>query len=234
MISATEFYCKMIKSNMFSLPLLPLNAVLFPEMPLQLHIFEQRYRQMVQECLDNDAMFGIVLLRRGREVGSKDVETFPVGCTAKIDEVSTLPDGRMNMMVLGKQRFRIHSLSQAKPYLTGEAELTPIGTLSEGAATWREIRFDNQVRKYLELLDRIRTHKPDLSTLVLPENQLTLLYLSATVLQIPNHEKQLLLQSQSADHLLHQLQHLYRREITLLSQLYGPERRNKRSTSRRN
>ena len=64
----------MMINTMLDLPLLPLNAVLFPEMPLQLHIFEQRYRQMVQECLDNDAMFGIVLLRRGREVGSKDVD----------------------------------------------------------------------------------------------------------------------------------------------------------------
>jgi Lon protease-like protein len=224
----------MKNNNMFELPLLPLNAVLFPEMPLQLHIFEQRYRVMVQECLDNNQVFGVVLLRRGHEVGSKYVDTFAVGCTAQIDEVSTLPDGRMNMMVLGKQRFRIHSLSQAKPYLTGKVELIPMESFSEGAAKWREIRFDNQVRSYLDILSRIRTRKPDLSKLTLPENQHTLLYLSAAVLQIPNHEKQLLLQANSADQLLHQLQHLYQREITLLSQLYGPGRRSKRNSSRRN
>jgi Lon protease-like protein len=221
-------------NTMLDLPLLPLNAVLFPKMPLQLHIFEQRYRLMVQECLENDQIFGVVLLRRGREVGSKDVETFPIGCTAQIDEVSTLPDGRMNMMVLGKQRFRIHSLSRVKPYLTGEAELIPMETSSEGTETWQEMRLGNQVRSYLEMLSKLRARKPDLSKLTLPENPHTLLYLAATVLQIPNHEKQLLLQSHTTDHLLHQLQHLYRREITLLTQLYGPGRRNKRSSSRKN
>jgi len=219
---------------MFELPLLPLNAVLFPEMPLQLHIFEQRYRLMVQECLDKDQIFGVVLLRRGHEVGSKTVDTFPVGCTAQIDEVSTLPDGRMNMMVLGKQRFRIHSLSQARPYLTGEAELIPMEPLSEEAAISQKTQFDIQVHSYLKLLSKIRVRKPDLSKLSLPNDPFTMLYLAATVLQIPNHEKQLLLQTDSADHMLQRLQHLYQREITLLSQLYGPGRRNKRNSSRRN
>jgi uncharacterized protein len=60
----------------FELPLFPLQTVLFPGMPFVLHIFEQRYRQMIGECLRDDQPFGVVLIREGEEVGDPLVEPF--------------------------------------------------------------------------------------------------------------------------------------------------------------
>lgn len=82
------------------LPLFPLNTVLFPGMALRLHIFEPRYRLMVADCLANGGLFGVVLIRSGREVGEPAVP-HSVGTTAHISGAERLPDGRLNIEVFG-------------------------------------------------------------------------------------------------------------------------------------
>ena len=71
----------------------PLGCVLFPSVVLPLHVFEPRYRTLVQTCLDDDREFGVVLIERGSEVGGDDVRT-DVGTVARIVEAEQLPDGR--------------------------------------------------------------------------------------------------------------------------------------------
>ena len=68
---------------MLRLPLFPLNTVLFPKMPITLHIFEERYKQMIQHCLSEQIPFGVVLIKQGVEVNGS-AEPYLVGCTARI------------------------------------------------------------------------------------------------------------------------------------------------------
>ncbi len=97
------------------IPLFPLNVVLMPGTPLPLHIFEERYKQMVNECLDSETEFGMVLADEGG--------TRRVGCTAKIVELlQRYDDGRMLILVEGSRRFRLKNIFTGKPYYVGEVE----------------------------------------------------------------------------------------------------------------
>ena len=104
------------------LPLFPLNTVLFPGALLPLHIFEPRYRQMIGECVAQERPFGVVLIESGPEVGEGAVP-HRVGVTAQITTIERLEDGRMNIVCVGQDRFRILNTSSERPYLTGDVEL---------------------------------------------------------------------------------------------------------------
>ncbi|HET7480824.1 MAG TPA: LON peptidase substrate-binding domain-containing protein [Rubrobacteraceae bacterium] len=100
---------------MSDIPLFPLNVVLMPGAPLPLHIFEDRYKQMVDECLESESEFGMVL---ADEAGTREV-----GCTARIVElVERYEDGRMVILVEGSRRFKLNSVMTGKPYYVGEVE----------------------------------------------------------------------------------------------------------------
>lgn len=103
------------------LPLFPLNSVLFPGATLPLHIFEERYRQMVEACLESNAPFGALLIRSGSEVG-ETAKPFDIGTTARIVRVQHLDEGRMNLVCVGEQRFRLIRKVSEAPYLVGEVE----------------------------------------------------------------------------------------------------------------
>jgi Lon protease-like protein len=104
-----------------TIPLFPLNIVLFPEGPLPLRIFETRYLDMVRDCMREDRGFGVVLIREGREVGP--AETFDVGTMAKITDFDQLPDGLLGLTCVGEQRFRIVTRRVAKDGLNvGDVE----------------------------------------------------------------------------------------------------------------
>ena len=95
------------------LALFPLDVVLFPRAPLPLHIFEPRYKEMVNECLEQKRPFGMVRANKN--------ELAEVGCTAVILNVSKkYDDGRIDIVTEGKQRFEIVQLSQERPFLQGE------------------------------------------------------------------------------------------------------------------
>src|SRR3972149_199403 len=104
------------------LPLFSLNSVLFPGAAIPLHIFEERYKQMVKLCLKGNSPFGVLLIRSGNEVGEV-AEPFEVGTTARIVRVQHLDEGRMNVVCLGEQRFRLSRKVRETPYLMGEVEL---------------------------------------------------------------------------------------------------------------
>ena len=99
------------------LPLFPLpDVVLFPGRPLPLHIFEFRYRMMMNTILETDRRFGVLMFDPVKgEVAS-------VGCCAEISQFQTLPDGRMKMLTLGQQRFRLLNWVREKPYRVGLVE----------------------------------------------------------------------------------------------------------------
>lgn len=100
---------------MSDIPLFPLNVVLMPGSPLPLHIFEERYKQMVNECLESGAEFGMVL---ADESGTRSV-----GCTATIVElVERYEDGRLVILVEGSRRFKLNEIMTGKPYYVGDVE----------------------------------------------------------------------------------------------------------------
>lgn len=104
------------------LPLFPLNTVLFPGATIPLHIFEERYKLMINTCVDARRPFGVVLIRGGEEAGGP-AEPFDVGTTAHVSSVQHLEDGKMNLMCVGGARFRILTTRSDEPYLVGEVEV---------------------------------------------------------------------------------------------------------------
>lgn len=209
---------------MYELPLFPLETVLFPSMPIHLHIFEPRYREMIDRCIALDQPFGVVLIRRGVEAGGPLAEPHTIGCTARISRVERLEDGRMNLTALGEERFRILGLSRARSYLVGQVESMPL----EHPCSLDIQRISRQllpwVRRYLSLVSRLDPENElDLRELQLPEDPLLLSYLSAMLLQLPPHEKQPLLEAPDALTLLRAVLRLVRRETAVLAHAPGAE-----------
>ncbi len=96
--------------NTREIPLFPLNTVLFPGMPLHLHIFEPRYKEMVQKCLDEKMEFGILLLH--------ETQLCQVGCTARITQIlRQLENGSMDILTEGRKRFRVLDVLNRESYL---------------------------------------------------------------------------------------------------------------------
>jgi Lon protease-like protein len=95
------------------LPLFPLDLVLLPGVPVQLHIFEPRYKEMIKECLDHKSVFGIVR--------SKEEALANIGCSAEIMNVlKKYPDGRMNILAEGKKRFEVLQFNQERAFLQAD------------------------------------------------------------------------------------------------------------------
>ncbi len=134
-----------------SLPIFPLGEVLYPGERLPLHIFEDRYRMMIARCLQRSEPFGIVLFDDG--------EMASVGCTARVSAVTArYEDGKLDILVLGEQRFKIVELRQELPYLTADVEL--IDDPDEPSASDLKERAITQHMKLLELAGR--TVRPSL------------------------------------------------------------------------
>lgn len=200
----------------YELPLFPLNTVLFPGMPLTLHIFEERYKQMIDECLDRREPFGVVLIRKGVEALGPVAQPYPIGCTAEIVQVQEVGDGRLNILAIGRERFRILSVQHDQPYLTGQVETFPLDETAPetGQASWQ---LRPWVIEYLSLLSEVG--EMDFDPGQLPEEPESLAFLAATLLQIPNRQKQTLLATAGAKALLTEMRGLYRRELPLLRRM---------------
>jgi uncharacterized protein len=202
---------------MLHIPIFPLHTVLFPGMPLYLHIFEPRYRLMTRLCLKNDTVFGVVSIKQGVEANGPLAIPYQYGVTARIKDVEHLKNGCLNITVVGEDRFRILELDTTQSYLTGQVESRPIENprpLDVLRGT-RELR--NQVEHYLDLVSHANPDDPDLSMLDLPDDTFSLLFMAASLLQLPVSEKQPLLEAETLTYLMHQLQRLYRREIAILT-----------------
>ena len=122
------------------LPLFPLELVLLPDAPLALHIFEPRYREMIGECLQKKREFGIVRLKTGRSGKGFQQSLETTGCTAEIiDVLKHYPDGRLDIVVIGRRRFEIHAIDEERSFY--RADVTFFDD------TEAEQAQDNDVRK---------------------------------------------------------------------------------------
>ncbi len=109
-----------------TLGMFPLSTVLFPQAGLPLHVFEERYRTLMAECLDGDGEFGVVLIARGSEVGGGD-QRVDIGTVARISRMSELEDGRMLVVAYGTGRVRVTSWLEDAPYPRAEVEELTLG-----------------------------------------------------------------------------------------------------------
>lgn len=137
------------------LPLFPLQVVVFPRTRLQLHIFEERYKEMVSSAIRDHSEFGIVL--------AKEEGIVNAGCTVTVEKVmQKYSDGRMDILTRGQRRFEIVSLNEEKSYLQGEVSFFDDDDFSPAAPQLRA----EAVMHYQELvplLRRPRTEEPDMA-----------------------------------------------------------------------
>jgi hypothetical protein len=152
----------------FLLPLFPLpNIVFFPHTRLPLHVFEPRYRQMVQDVMESDQRFGIVLLRPGWEAeyfGAPSVHE--CGTIGTIEQAVPLDDGRFNIVVRGDARFRIVDEVSRVPYRTARVIAEPEVAHSMEESYARREWLADVSRQYLQYLPD-QTAVPEIDTVSL-------------------------------------------------------------------
>ena len=187
--------------SLFPLP----NLVLFPNVVVPLHLFEDRYKVMINACIDNGEVFGLVLLRAGAEEESEDT-IHRVGVTARVVEVERIEEGRMNILTEGESRFRIFRFTQQKPYWKASVEFLED---AESAAPLESLcnEVTSLYGKLLELGTKLGVGQE--SEVTLPELPADLSYMIGYVLDIEAEEKQKLLEMTSTSERLRVLaQHL--------------------------
>jgi uncharacterized protein len=197
------------------LPLFPLNVVLFPHMALPVHIFEQRYRRMIADCLEEGHSFGVVAIREGSETGP--ATPYDVGTLAKIVRTDRLDDGRMNMLVMGASRFEILRTSDDRPYLRGQIHIIPEAGDDLDATARLTERVAITFRQYSNLLRELVGRQPDEAEPPMEPELLS--YLIAAALNLQVQEKQSLLAERRTDTRLMLELRMLRKEIVLLKQV---------------
>jgi Lon protease-like protein len=177
------------------LPLFPLDTVLFPGATMPLHIFEERYKEMIGLCLEEKRPFGVLLIREGTAVGGP-ATPFDVGTTALISSVQRLEEGRMNLVCLGGQRFRVASTSTGHPYLVGDVEVLKTSPEEDDEtleyAETASSLFAEYVRLYLAISNQWA------ATVEMPTNPDRLADYIGSRLAVDNQTKQGLLEELSA------------------------------------
>jgi hypothetical protein len=177
-----------------TLPLFPLGSVLFPGLLLPLHIFEERYRQLVRDLQDGPEprRFGVIAIRKGRETGVDGISAlYDIGCTATLRRVTEHDDGRYDVLTVGAQRFALTGLDRSRPYLSGQVDLLDeeLGEQHDAGLAARAVQ--GAFRAYLEALaGRGVTQVADPE---LPDEPVTLSYLVAASMVIDLSDRQGLL-----------------------------------------
>ncbi len=179
------------------LRLFPLNTVLFPGAVLNLHVFEERYRRLIAECLDAGEAFGVVLIRDGREAGDPDVMPHEVGTTAEISQVTPLPAGRYHISTTGRRRFRIDRIVDREPYLTAEVEfIDDDADDADARAADLAHRVLNEFREYSQLLVAFSGKANDVEV---PHDPVDASYAVGDALQVADALKQRLLELRTTE-----------------------------------
>lgn len=213
------------------LPLFALSTVLFPGLVLPLHVFEERYRALVRTVVNVPAgttqEFGVVALERGWEVDepapsamlasrpwAQSVSLYPVGCTAEVREVTEHPDGRYDLVTVGRNRFEIvRMLPDETPYPRAEIRYLPEPAAADGEADRLAPGVLAAFRTYLRL---IRTEEVSEQ---LPDDPTVLSHLIAATAALTLADRQRLLAAPDTPARLRAELRLLHREAGLLRQV---------------
>jgi Lon protease-like protein len=189
-------------------------------MPLPLHIFEDRYKLMMQECVDQAKPFGVVLIKRGKEVG-QIADPHPVGTSAIITQVNRLEENRMNIVSVGYQRFRIQELLYDRPYLRAVVKTLPPLEEETGEAFAQASLLRPRLKDYIEVIASLTDAELELTQV--PEKPVLLAFMTAILLQVPLSDKQRLLVAETIPQMLALENQLLLRERCLLKANIGME-----------
>jgi Lon protease-like protein len=212
------------------LPLFPLGTVLFPGLVLPLHVFEPRYRSLVQDlkALPTDVTreFGVVAIRRGWEVGAPEgasltagssLTLYEVGCSAEVRQITDLPDGRFDLTTVGRRRFRLIGIQEsAAPYLTGEVEWLADDT---GPADEAEELAAHVLAAFQRYLQLVRQDDGETVGEQMPGDPTVLSHLVAATASLSLEERQKLLAEPDTVSRLRAERAMLRREAGLLQSL---------------
>jgi Lon protease-like protein len=223
-----------------TLPLFPLGSVLYPGLVLPLHIFEERYRQLVADLLagPEPRQFGVIAIRHGRETGISGVsELYATGCTAVLQRVERHDDGQYDLVTVGAERFKLLGLRDAVDetgpdltdagngsetgkqghYLSGDVQLLPdeVGDEAEAAVVLPAVQ--RAFRSYLGLL--AERGGAQITIPELPDEPMLMSYLVAAAVVADLPEKQQLLEEPDALRRLVAERRLLSREMQMLRAL---------------
>jgi len=200
-------------SGISELPLFPLSVVLFPGVPLPLHIFEPRYRQMLQDVRGGESLFALSYF----DASTATEERPPlgsVGCVAKITDTQSFPDGRSNILTVGVIRYRIEAyVEHGDPYLVVkvnyfEDEIEQEETLETNA---REVAETfTRIARAVRIINDERGGLPNIADTD-PER---LSFLVAAAMEVESDVKQELLELRSTSERLRRLRHLLGRAVS--------------------
>lgn len=194
--------------DLIRLPLFPLNVVMFPNTSIPLQIFEERYKQMLKDCLDGDSRFGVTLIKEGAEVGDP-ATPHSVGTVADIVHVNRVSGDRFFISIFGSERFEIVEISQQRPYLAADVRL-----LADEVEVDMPPTEMAQIRKAATEHVRLRygLNGGWVRESRLPTDPLDLSYFIGGMLQASLQEKQALLEEPSTSKRLEAELDLLRRE----------------------
>ncbi|HEX8635889.1 MAG TPA: LON peptidase substrate-binding domain-containing protein [Pyrinomonadaceae bacterium] len=195
------------------LPLFPLPLVLFPGVPLPLHIFEERYRQMLADVRAGNNLFGLSYFDLNTATNTRP-PIGHVGCAAEVVEAQLLPDGRSNILTVGLVRYRLSEYVElAEPYLVGQVEFFEDEREDEQLLAERAravAQLFTRIARAVRALNDDRASLPDLPDAE-PER---LSFLVAAAMELDDEAKQSLLELRSTAERLERISNL-------LSQVVG-------------
>lgn len=208
----TEAYEKV--RGVRELPLFPLPLVLFPGVPLPLHIFEPRYRQMLRDVRASNNLFGVSYLDESAAQSGERPHVGHVGCAAEVVEVQTLPDGRSNILTVGLIRYRVEAYVETdEPYIVGRVSFFEDDVEDEEllAARARQVtELFVRIAQAVRIINDERAALPEL-----PETEPERLsFLVAGAMELEAEAKQELLEMRSSLERLRRLRELLARAVT--------------------
>jgi Lon protease-like protein len=201
------------------LALFPLGTVLFPGLVLPLHIFEERYRALIADRRES-GVFGVVAIKAGWEVGgAQEIELHEVGCSAEIRQLTEHPDGRFDIVTVGRRRFRILQVHTGEaPYLLADVEWMPEAPADADPDIDKLIPgLLGAFQRYLELI-RTDGHQAGEQ---LPDDPAVLSYLIAATLVLTTSDRQQLLACATTRDRLLAERRMLGREIALVGQVHA-------------
>jgi Lon protease-like protein len=197
------------------LDLFPLQTVLFPRSSMPLHIFEQRYLEMIGACMESQTPFGVILLKSGRAEGAEPLEIHRVGTTAHIFSANYQDDGTMNINVAGRHRFEVVDIIESDPRLIAEIQRIRWTDLDEPQVRDLTSPLTSKFSEYLGLIMALTGQW--LRKMELPESPVAVAEYVSAGLQIGNIARQKLLAQTSIAELMRMQLELLDAEIAKLT-----------------
>jgi Lon protease-like protein len=201
--------------------LFPLNTILVPGLVLPLHIFEPRYRLMVQELLEipdeEEREFGVVAIRDGHDVSTLGIDALhPIGISAVMREVTPSEGGRYDIVTTGARRFTVKALDTSSPLLSADVEWLPEPVPAESAelSLLTESTLSEFAAYRAALSGELNSNVSIFEEL--PKDPVVVGYLLTAAILLPTDERQALLGAETAESRLELVRTLLRRETSLI------------------